>query len=45
MRLPKLHLRDLFWLVALLGLALSWRLDRHRLNEDYGWLLKVLDDL
>ena len=32
MRLPKLHIRDLFWLVLVCGLVLGWSLDHCRLS-------------
>jgi hypothetical protein len=31
MKLPQLHLRDLFWLVLTIGLAMAWLLDHRRL--------------
>jgi hypothetical protein len=33
MKLPKLHLRDLFWLVLVVGLGCAWWVDRQRIAD------------
>jgi hypothetical protein len=32
--MPKLNLRDLFWLVLLAAILCAWWLDRHRAYDD-----------
>jgi hypothetical protein len=38
MRLSNLHLRDWFWLVAVIAVGVAWRLDHQRLREKLAWL-------
>jgi hypothetical protein len=52
MKLPKLSLRDLFWLVLVCALALGWWLDRERLidsnlrsNAKYRTTIQTLQDM
>ena len=33
MKLPQLHLRDLFWLVALVGMGCGWWVDRQQTSR------------
>jgi hypothetical protein len=33
MKLPQLHLRDLFWLVLVVALGCGWWVHQHRLND------------
>jgi hypothetical protein len=35
MKPPRLHLRDLFWLVLVAAMAVAWWLERKRSNEAY----------
>jgi len=41
MKLPQLTLRDLFWLVLVIGLALGWWLD-HRAASQEAWKEEAL---
>ena len=34
MKLPKLHLRDLFWLVLVVALGCAWWLERERQTSE-----------
>jgi len=38
MKLPKMALRDLFWLVALIGVALGWWIERRQLLRNIDLL-------
>jgi hypothetical protein len=43
MKLPlKITIRDLFWLVLVVGLALGWVIDRDNLRVDFNTHLNVL---
>lgn len=52
MKLPQLHLRDLFWLVALVACLCAWWVDHWKSDEvrqeyqgRYAHLMEMMDDL
>jgi hypothetical protein len=38
MGFPKLNVRDWFWLVAVIAVGVTWRLDHRQLREGLAWL-------
>jgi hypothetical protein len=45
MKLPQLHLRDLFWLVLVAALGCAWGLDHRRLTSEIEKLLPIQIEL
>ena len=43
MKLHKLHLRDLFWLIALVAMGLGWWMDRNRLASEVQYLKSTVN--
>jgi hypothetical protein len=43
MKLPQLTLRDLFWLVLVVAMALGWLIDRDQLRVDYNGNLNLVN--
>jgi hypothetical protein len=42
-RLPRFHLRDLFWLVLMVALVLGWWMDRNRLATEVKYLKSTVN--